>query len=198
MIKNRLVICITGASGAVYSAVIIKKLLKLNKEIYLIFSGNGKKIFEHELNQNVPEFLKSLKKSKGKGKVFLEDNDNLHSPLASGGENFDVLICPCSMGTLGRIVSGISSSLIERVCDVALKERRKLVCVVRESPLNLIHIKNMLTLTEAGAVIMPAAPFFYLNPADMNELVTQFSERVLKTFLEGYKLNDKWSGHGKV
>jgi 4-hydroxy-3-polyprenylbenzoate decarboxylase len=196
MTKKKLVVCVTGASGAVYSAVIIKKLLARDLNIHLIFSDCGRKIFEHELNQSVPEFLKSLKKVKSH--IVIEDNNNMHSSLASGGDDFDVLICPCSMGTLGRIATGVSTSLIERVCDVVLKERKKLVCVIRESPLNLIHIKNMMTLTEAGALIMPASPFYYLAPANLDDLITQFSERVLKVFVDGYRPEKKWGGHDKM
>lgn len=177
---------ITGASGAVYTEKIIERLSKLDVKIYLVASKNGEKIFQEETGKNLNNFLKSFPNIK------LEEENNFYSPIASGGNSFDVLVCPASMGFLGRIACGISSNLLERAVDVALKERKRVLLAVRESPYNLIHLENMLKLTTAGAVIMPLSPFFYFKPESIDDLINSFSDRILKVFLENYEPERKW------
>lgn len=187
-----IVLGITGASGAVYAEKIIEKLSKLGVEVYIIVSKNGKKIFKEETGKDLKKFAKNFPNIK------LEEEDNFYSPIASGGNSFDVLVCPASMGFLGRVASGISSNLLERAVDVALKERKRVLLAVRESPYNLIHLENMLKLTNAGAVIMPLSPFFYFKPESIDELINSFSDRILKVFLGNYEPERKWKQSGKM
>lgn len=183
--KN-IVLGITGASGAIFSEKIIEKLAKLPVNVYLIISKNGEQIFKEETGKDLKKFLKNY------NNIKLEDENNFYSPVASGGNVFDVLICPASMGFVGRVASGISSNLLERAVDVALKERRKVVLAVRESPYNLIHLENMLKLAKSGAIIMPLSPFYYLKPKSLDELFESFVERILKAFLDNYEPSKKW------
>lgn len=193
--EREIVVCITGASGAIYCVKTIEILLSLGISLNLIFSENGKKVFEYETDMSIQSFVKKFSKL---GKLHIEDNTNMFSRFASGGGNYDVLVCPASMGTLGRVANGVSSTLIERVCDVAIKEKRNVVFVVRESPLSLIHLNNMLTLTSAGAIIMPAAPFFYLKPETIDAMAKQFSERIVKSVIGDYIPKTKWNDNGNL
>jgi 4-hydroxy-3-polyprenylbenzoate decarboxylase len=177
---------ITGASGSVYAEKILDKLSKLDTKVYLIASKNGEEIFKEETGKDLKDYIKKF------SNIRLEKENNFYSPIASGGNNFDVLVCPTSMGFLGRVSCGISSNLLERAVDVAFKERRKVVLAVRESPFNLIHLENMLNLAKAGAIIMPLSPFFYLKPKSIDELIESFVDRVLKVFIDGYELEKKW------
>jgi len=183
----KLAIGITGASGAIYGKVLLDKLKEYSidiTDIAIIFSDAGKQVWEYELE--IPWNSLSYP-------VF-EKND-FYAPFASGSSDFDgLIICPCSMGTLGRIANGISDDLITRTADVMLKERRKLILVTRESPLNLIQINNMKTITEAGGIIVPASPSFYSKPETIEDLVLTVVERVLA--LVGVEVRDrnKWGG----
>lgn len=183
--KN-IVFGITGASGALYAEKIIEKLANLPVNVYLIISKNGEKIFKEETGKDIKKVIKSFKNFK------LEEENNFYSPIASGGNEFDVLVCPASMGFLARVSGGMSSNLLERAVDVALKERRKVVLAVRESPYNLIHLENMLKLAKAGAIIMPLSPFYYLKPKSLEELVDSFVDRILKVFFDNYEPLHKW------
>jgi flavin prenyltransferase len=173
--KNRkIAIAITGASGSIYARILLEKLAKLQSEINtvaVVMSNNAKDVWVHELgNKNYENF--DFK--------FYSKTDFM-SPIASGSAGFDtMIICPCSMGTLGRIANGISDDLITRAADVMLKERRKLILVARETPLNLIHIKNMETITLAGGIICPATPSFYSLPKSMDEVAATVVDRVLQ------------------
>ncbi|MGB4774448.1 MAG: UbiX family flavin prenyltransferase [Daejeonella sp.] len=172
--KNRkIVIAVTGASGSVYAKVLFDKLVKLQDqivEIGVVMSDNAKDVWKFELqNEDYKDY--NFK--------FYTKND-FTAPFASGSARFDTLIiCPCSMGTLGRIAAGISNDLITRAADVMLKERRKLILVVRDSPLNLIHIHNMKTVTEAGGIICPASPSFYSLPETIEEVALTVVNRVI-------------------
>jgi len=171
--KKKIVLAVSGASGSIYAKVLLDKLLIHQNQIAdigIIMSDNAKEVWKYELDEetylNYP--FKFYKKS------------DFSAPFASGSAKFDVMIiCPCSMGTLGRIASGVSDDLTTRAADVILKERRKLILVVRETPLNLIHINNMKTLTEAGGIICPAAPSFYSRPASVEEVAATVVDRVL-------------------
>ncbi len=173
--KKKILVAITGASGMVYAESLLKKLkteeLKSQlSEVAVVVSENVNGIINNEL----PAFNIS-------GFEFpVYENNNFYVPFASGSSAFDVMVViPCSMGTLGRIASGVSENLIGRTADVMLKERKKLILVTREMPLNLIHINNMKTVTEAGGIICPASPTFYGKPSSINDLTDTVTERVL-------------------
>tara|TARA_B100001769_G_C22052315_1_gene565652 strand:+ start:449 stop:1030 length:582 start_codon:yes stop_codon:yes gene_type:complete len=186
--KNNIIIAITGASGSIYAKVLFDKLITLKEQINnvgILMSDNAKTVWKTELGdssyKNYPfKFYNKL---------------DFMAPFASGSSNYNsMIICPCSMGTLGRIASGISNDLTTRAADVILKERRKLVIVARETPYNLIHIKNMKKITEAGGIICPATPSFYSNPRTFNELALTVVDRVINLIeLENnaYKWGDK-------
>lgn len=184
--ERKIVVAITGASGAVYASVLLKKLSEIKnqfKEVGIVFSTNALDIWQYELgDQFVPVFP---------FRVY-EKND-FYAPFASGSSSFDtMIICPCSMGTLGRIAHGISDDLITRAADVMLKERRKLILVPRETPYSLIHIENMRTVTLAGGIICPATPSFYSKPDTIEQAVETVVDRILK--LAGFDLETyRWS-----
>jgi 4-hydroxy-3-polyprenylbenzoate decarboxylase len=171
---KKIVVAITGASGSIYAKRFLEKLNTTSTPIEncsVVFSKNARDIWAYELKEpfdvNCIPF-----------KVF-EPND-FYAPFASGSSGYDAMvIIPCSMGTLGRIAAGISDDLITRTADVILKERGKLIVVPRETPYNLIHLRNMVTLTEAGAIVMPATPSFYSLPANIDEVVDTVVNRVL-------------------
>ena len=171
--KHKLVIAVTGASGSVYAKVLLEKLLLMKKQIErigVVFSNNAKQVWQHELGNKEYEKIPF--------KIF-EPND-FNAPFASGSAKYNcMIICPCSMGTLGRIASGISDNLVLRAADVMLKERRKLILVTRDTPLSLIHLNNMKTVTEAGGIICPASPSYYSKPQNIEEAAATVIDRVL-------------------
>jgi 4-hydroxy-3-polyprenylbenzoate decarboxylase len=171
--RIKLIVGVTGASGAIYAKVLFDTLLQLGdqiQEVALLFSDNAKGVWRYELGNSEYEKLP----------FAFYQKDDFYSPVASGSAGFDaMIIVPCSMGTLGRIASGVSNDLMTRAADVMLKERRKLVLVARETPLSLIHINNMKTVTEAGGIICPATPSFYSHPKTMEELAATVINRAL-------------------
>ncbi len=186
---NKIIVAVTGASGSVYALKLLGKLSGLKippAEIAVVFSDTAKEIWEHETGQKyipVPP-----------ARVF--ENNNFFAPFASGSSTYStMIICPASMGTLGRIANGVSDDLISRAADVMLKERRKLILVPRETPYNLIHIKNMEVLTLAGAVICPATPSFYSKPQTIDDLVMTVVNRIIS--LAGYESDSyHWMENG--
>lgn len=172
MKKRKVVIGVTGASGAIYAKVLLDELQKVenNFEIAIVMSDNAKSVWKYELEEE--SYLKYPFK-------FYNKND-FFAPFASGSAMYDTLIvCPCSMGTLGRIATGISNDLISRAADVILKERRKLILVTRDTPINLIQIKNMELVSLAGGIICPASPSFYSKPTSIYEVAKTVVDRVL-------------------
>lgn len=173
MRKKKVVIAITGASGAIYAKVLLQKLVGLKDQIAavgVVMSDNAKDVWKYEL---ADESYKDFDFN------FYDKNDFM-APFASGSAKFDtMIIVPCSMGTMGRIASGISNDLTTRAADVILKERRKLILVARDTPLSLIHINNMKTITEAGGIICPAVPSFYSRPKTFEDLAATVIDRVL-------------------
>ena len=148
----KIVVAVTAASGALYARLCLEQLLRAEEvsEIALVYSTHASEVADFE-GVTMPE----------DPRIRIFDNDDLFAPPASGSADYDAMaVVPCSVGTLGRIACGVSQSLIERAADVMLKERRRLVLVVRETPLSLIHLRNMTALTEAGAVVLPASPGF--------------------------------------
>ena len=171
--NHKIAIAVTGASGSVYAKVLLDKLVLLQeqtKEISLVFSDNAKDVWQHELGND------DYKKYPFK----IYTKTDFMAPFASGSAKYNTLIiCPCSMGTLARIATGISNDLITRAADVILKERRKLILVTRDTPLSLIHINNMKTVTEAGGIICPATPSFYSKPQTIEEVAATVIDRVI-------------------
>lgn len=172
MTKNRkFIVAVTGASGSIYARLTVAALLSDESigEIAIILTDTAREVMEYEkeaiqLNDT---------------RITFYDIDDLFAPTASGSSNYEAMIVvPCSTGTMGRISSGICSDLLSRSADVMLKERRKLILALRESPLSLIHLNNMTTLTQAGAVIMPLSPAFYPHPKTIEELCGEFARRL--------------------
>lgn len=183
--KRKIVVAITGASGAIYASILFRKLREIKDqldEVAVVFSSNARDIWNYELKEDFEATFPF--------RVY--EKDDFYAPFASGSSNFDtVIICPCSMGTLGRIAHGISDDLISRSADVALKERRKLILVPRETPFSLIHIENMKTITIAGGIICPAIPSFYSKPESITQAVETVVERILN--LASFKIDSfKW------
>jgi flavin prenyltransferase len=178
---RKLVLAVTGASGSIYFKILLDKLRQLENQwdqVAIVMSDNAREVWETELGNN---------DYKNYDFPFYEKN-NFSAPFASGSGRFDtMIIVPCSMGTLGRIAGGISNDLITRAADVILKERRKLICVVRETPYNLVHIRNMETVTLAGGIICPATPSFYSRPQTIEEAAATVVDRVLD--LAGFDVN---------
>lgn len=179
-----IVLAITGASGAIYARQSIELLLanQAIERIALILSENAEGVIAHE-GVTLP----------ADSRIERFANDDMWSSVASGSACWDAMIVvPSSMGTVGRIASGVSQSLIERAADVMLKERRRLVLVVREAPYSLIHLRNMTTITEAGGIIIPASPSFYFNPQDVESLAMTISTRAVEML--GVKVNHQHWG----
>lgn len=184
---RKLLIAATGASGAIYCQLILDKLTGLKSqwsELALLMSDNAKDVWQVELGndhyKNYP--------------VRYYDKNDFSAPFASGSGKYDtMIIVPCSMGTLGRIAGGISNDLLTRSADVILKERRKLICVVRDTPYNLVHIRNMETVTLAGGIICPATPSFYSQPKTIEQVALTVVDRVLD--LAGFDISTyRWGG----
>jgi 4-hydroxy-3-polyprenylbenzoate decarboxylase len=171
--KKKIVVAISGASGAIYAKLLLDSLVKLGDQIDkvgVVMSDNAKEIWRTELgNEDFDHYQFD----------FYQKMD-FNAPFASGSAKYDtMIIIPCSMGTLGRIANGISNDLIARAADVVLKERRKLIAVVRDTPFSLIHINNLKAVTEAGGIMCPAIPSFYSLPKTIEELAQTVVDRVI-------------------
>lgn len=171
--KHKIIVAITGASGAIYAKVLLDKLEALQNQIDavgIVMSKNAKDVWEFELDDD----------SYKDYPFDYYEKDNFMAPFASGSAQYNtMIIAPCSMGSMARIASGISDDLVCRAADVILKERRKLILVSRDTPLNLIHINNMKTITEAGGIILPATPSFYSKPKSFEELAATVIDRAI-------------------
>lgn len=184
---KKIVVAVSGASGAIYAKVLLDKLLILKdqwQELSVVMTDNAKYVWQYELGN---EEFKNYP-------VRYFDKTDFSAPFASGSGQYNTMIViPCSMGTLGRIANGISDDLITRAADVVLKERRKLVLVVRDTPYNLIHIRNMEQVTLAGGIICPATPSFYSRPATIEEVAATVVDRIID--LAGLKIDTyRWEG----
>lgn len=184
---NKVVVAITGASGSIYVKLLLEKLFVIKDQwddLAVVMTENAKQVWKTELGNDHFKNI-SLKNY---------STTDFTAPFASGSGRFNtMMIIPCSMGTLGRIASGVSNDLITRAADVVLKERRKLICVVRDTPYNLIHIRNMETITLAGGIICPATPSFYSLPKTIDDLAATVVDRVLD--LAGFDIKTfRWGG----
>jgi len=186
MSKKKVVVGVTGASGSVYAKVLFDRLVELKEqveEVGVVFSTNAREVWKLELGNSDFEKLP----------FTIYNSNDFMAPFASGSAKYETMIvCPCSMGTMARIASGVSNDLMTRAADVILKERRKLILVPRDTPLSLIHLNNMKTVTEAGGIIAPASPSFYSNPKSFEDLAKTVVDRVLD--LAGFNLESyRWS-----
>jgi len=170
---KKTVVAITGASGSLYAQILLQKLLSIPEqwmELSVVMTTNAREVWKTELGT---ESWKDFP-------VKMFGTTDFSAPFASGSGQYDtMIIIPCSMGTLGRIASGVSNDLISRAADVILKERRRLICVARDTPYSLIHIRNMETITLAGGIICPATPSFYSRPSTIEEVASTVVDRVL-------------------
>jgi flavin prenyltransferase len=179
--KRKIILAVTGASGSVYALRLLEKLQQLKsppEEIAVIFSDTAREIWEAETGQR---YIAAFPAKEYGNKSF-------YAPFASGSSHFDcMIICPASMGTIGRIANGTSDDLIARSADVMLKERRRLILVPREAPYSIIHINNLKAVTLAGAIVCPASPSFYSNPKTIDDLVMTVVDRIID--LAGFDSN---------
>lgn len=191
-----LILAITGASGAPYAVRLLEQLVRARQPTWLIVSGHGWRLLSMEAGVDSLDTLRARTGGAGwEGIVTAFDDTDRGAPPASGSaRSSGMVVCPCSMGTMAAIALGTSRSLIERAADVALKERRRLVLVPRETPLSLVHLENMTRVTRAGAVVLPAAPGFYHRPAQISALVDFIVARVLDHVGVEHALAARWEG----
>ncbi|MEM2576470.1 MAG: UbiX family flavin prenyltransferase [Candidatus Bathyarchaeia archaeon] len=184
----KLIIGISGASGTIYAVKLLEALKEINVETYLIISKTAEEIIKFENELSKEDLIKLASR-------FYEIND-LKASITSGSYKTDgMIIVPCSMKTLAGVASGYTDNLILRAADVTLKEKRPLILVIRETPLNLIHLENMLKAAKAGAIILPASPAFYHKPKTIPELINYIVEKILNLFNLPYKFKVEWKGY---
>ena len=192
MNENNFVVCITGASGVIYGIRLIEELSKFGK-VYVIVSKNGYIVMEKEHKIKKTDFIKRFSKNRN---VFIISEKNIASNLASGSflTNFKaVIVAPCSMSTLGAIANGVNYNLIHRVSEVALKEKVKLILLVREMPYSLIHIENMRKVSLAGGIIAPASPSFYNYPESIDDMINFVIGKILDLIGIENNLYKRWN-----
>jgi 4-hydroxy-3-polyprenylbenzoate decarboxylase len=181
----KIVVAMTGASGAMYTQRLLDNLDPHTHEIHFISTKHAREVAQLEVPKGELKIAPSV--------IQYDENGSMFVPFVSGSARLDAMVViPASMGTIGRVANGVSDSTVARAADVFLKERRKLIFVPRESPYNLIHLRNMATLTEAGATIIPASPSFYSKPKTITELVDTIIARVLDHLGIEHKLVKRW------
>lgn len=189
---GRYIVGITGASGSIYGIRLAEELLKGGNEVHLIVTDSGKKVMSFETGYTVERLMKHMEELSGS--IILHNVDDLFACTASGSFKTDgMVIMPCSMSTLGELANGLSKNLLGRSADVCLKERRRLIIVPRETPLTTIHLKNMLSLSEAGAVILPAMPGFYHKPETVEDMVDFVVGKVMDSLGIENALFKRWN-----
>lgn len=193
---RRLVVAVTGASGALYAVRFLRQAARHYDEIYVMLSDNAPAVFQAETGGRLTRPY-SASEYLGDGPYdnirFLDTKDYFTPPASGSFVHDGMVVIPCSMGTLGRIAHGISNDLTTRAADVCLKERRKLILVARDTPLNLIHLRNMVSITEAGAIVLPAVPAFYHQPKTVEDLVDTVVARVLQNLGVPQDLQPQWA-----
>jgi len=196
-IKN-IVIIMTGASGSVYGLRLIEKLLQSDHKVALLVSDAGLQVLKYETGidwqrDSAVQTRQVREHFNGASNITCYANDDFFAPIASGSAAPDAtVVVPCSMGTVGRVAAGLSGTLIERVADVALKERRELIMVPRETPFNQIHLENLLKLSRAGAHILPAMPAFYQKPVTIADMVDFVVGKILDALMVEHDLFQRW------
>ena len=188
-----IVMAVTGASGAPYAVRLLEALASSRVPTWLLISTHGWRLLAEECGIKDEAALRKATGAWDCVRLF-NDADRGAQPASGSVQTLGMVVCPCSMGTMAAIAQGTSRSLIERAADVTLKERRKLVLVPRETPLSLVHLRNMTLAAEAGAVVLPAAPGFYQRPRQISELVDFIVQRVVDHFGLDIKLVPSWQG----
>ncbi len=197
--ENDIICAITGASGALYGLHLLKALVAAERRVHVLVSSAGRLVINTETEQHLDnspskmaEQLTAYSGAKP-GQLYVYGKEQWMAPIASGSNTASAMVvCPCTTGTLGAIAAGTSRSLIERAADVCIKESRKLVLVVRETPLSAIHLENMLRLNRAGVTILPANPGFYARPESVEDLVDTVVGRVLDQLGVTHELGPRW------
>lgn len=196
---ERLFVALTGASGSIYGLTLVRTLVGAGVEVAFTLSESGAKVLRYEQGIDVDHTdpdLGALFGEQAEGVRFFPA-DMVEAPISSGSYRTDgAVICPCSMGTLGGIAGGVSGNLVERAADVMLKEGRPLILVPRETPLSLIHLRNMVAVAEAGAVVLPAAPGFYHRPETIDDLVAHVVLKITDRLGLRLELVPRWAGGG--
>jgi 4-hydroxy-3-polyprenylbenzoate decarboxylase len=191
---SRYIVGITGASGSIYAVRLIEELIKLDNEIFLVATSNGKKVLEYELEINFEEWIVEV--NKGMGTLVLCDANDMFSSIASGSFKTEgMIIVPCTMGTLSKISNGITDNLLIRAADVMIKEKRKLIIVPRETPLSPIHLQNMLLLSNLNVTIIPPMPAFYTRPKTLEDVINGTVGRLLESLGINNDLYLEWKGN---
>jgi 4-hydroxy-3-polyprenylbenzoate decarboxylase len=186
-----LALAITGASGAPYWMRLLEVLLADGREVHVVASPNAGTVSLAETGLDFEAALDRASAAGGQLRVF--DRQDFNAPMASGSARMaGLVVCPCSTGTLARIAHGTSNDLITRAADVCLKERRKLIVVPRETPLSLVHLRNMTALTEAGGVVLPAMPGFYHQPSRIEDLVDFVVQRICDQLGLALDISERW------
>jgi 4-hydroxy-3-polyprenylbenzoate decarboxylase len=188
------VLAITGASGAPYAVRLLEVLATNRVPVWLIVSSHGWRLIKEETGIADEAGLRAATGGDWSSITVFSDTDRGARPASGSAKSHGMVICPCSMGTVAAIAGGTSRSLVERAADVALKERRRLILVPRESPFSLIHLRNLTTVTEAGAVVLPAAPGFYHRPTEVGQLVDFVVQRVLDHLGLEIDIARRWPG----
>lgn len=194
MPSEPLVLAITGASGAPYAVRLLEVLAKHKVPTWLLVSRHGWRLLETESGITSDKELKARTGGDWASVTVFDDADRGAKPASGSVKTLGMVICPCSMGTVSAIATGSSRSLVERAADVVLKERRKLILVPRETPLSLIHLRNLTTVTEAGAVVIPAAPGFYHKPTKIDDLVDFIVQRIIDQVGLEIQVAPRWNG----
>lgn len=200
--SKTITLAITGASGAAYAIRLLECLLAADYRVYLLYSSAARVVFDTEINLKLPAapeaasaFLSEKFKAKAE-QLTVFGKEQWFSPVASGSAApKQMIVCPCSTGTLAAISQGMSDNLIERAADVVIKERGQLILVPRETPYSAIHLQNMLTLAQMGVTIMPASPGFYHNPNSINDLVDFMVGRLLDHLGIDQSIMPRWGYH---
>lgn len=187
---KHITIGVTGASGSLYAQRVIEAFIEQDCFLTVVASEMGDKVFEYETGVKLREMVKQYSSN-----IHWEDNKNLFASIASGSYPCDgMAIVPCSMSTLGELAAGITPNLLTRAADVCLKQKRTLVIMPRETPFTSIHLQNMLTLSNCGAIILPAMPGFYQQPKTLSDMIDFMAGKVLECFQIEHKLYERWSG----
>ena len=196
MSGRRILIAVTGASGSIYAERLIQQCVARFPRVYVVATDAARQVIEHELPKGglLRQILEGETPESHRDCIRLMKNDDLFSPVASGSSApTDMVVVPCSMGSLARIAQGHSTNLVERAADVVLKQRQRLIMVPRETPLNTIHLRNMLTLSEMGVAIVPAMPAFYQHPKTIDDMVDFVVGRLLELLDIDHDLYRPWN-----